>query len=46
MDSLNKAIKLHELHMEKPKTATPKSQEELMMLLKEHKKEMTNSTKK
>ena len=43
---LNKAIKLHEDHMKKPSTATPSSQEKLMKLMKEHKKEMPTPRKK
>jgi len=39
-DKLNIAIDLHEKHMKKPYTATPESQEVLMKLLKDHKKEM------
>jgi hypothetical protein len=45
-DKLNKAIKLHKEHMKKPSTATPKSQEKLMDLMKEHKKEMVVPRKK
>lgn len=44
-DSLNKAIALHKVHMKKPKSATMKSQEEMMTLMKKHKKEMKPSSK-
>lgn len=44
--SLNKAIKLHSLHMIKPKTATIKSQEEMMTMMKKHQKEMKNKKSK
>lgn len=40
MDKLDKAIQLHREHMKNPSTATPASQEELMLLLNDHKKEM------
>lgn len=42
---LEEAIKLHQKHMDKPTTATKKSQEEMMKLLKEHKKNMEKNTK-
>ena len=38
--SLDKAIKLHEKHMKKPETATMKSQEQMMGMMKKHKEEM------
>lgn len=38
--SLNKAIKLHKKHMEKPASATMSSQKEMMNLMKAHVKEM------
>lgn len=44
--SLNKAIKLHDKHMKKPVTATMKSQEDMMGMMKKHKKEMKPKTKK
>ena len=37
---LAQAIKLHEKHMQDPKTTTPESQEELMELLYAHRDEM------
>ena len=39
-NSIKEAIVLHKLHIKKPKTATPKSQEKLMTLLKQHQKWM------
>jgi len=36
MSALTKAIKLHERHMQKPATATPASQEKMMVLMKRH----------
>lgn len=35
-DSLKKAINLHQKHMDKPKTATAKSQESMMKMMKKH----------
>ena len=35
-EPINKAIELHQQHMDDPSSATPKSQEQLMDLLKEH----------
>lgn len=40
INKLDKAIKLHEVHMTKPATATPKSQAQMMTLMKEHREEM------
>lgn len=40
IDSLDKAITLHAKHMEDPKTATMKSQEVMMQLMKKHRQEM------
>lgn len=45
-DSLKKAVNMHDKHMRKPKTATPQSQEEMMMLLKRHQGEMRAKKKK
>ena len=45
-NKLKEAIKLHEEHMKKPSTATPKSQEKLMELMKAHQKEMPVLRKK
>lgn len=39
-NALNKAVKLHKVHMKKPTTATEKSQEALMRLMQKHKQEM------
>lgn len=45
MNELDKAIKLHEEHMEKPATATAASQKKLMNLMKQHKKGMPEMKK-
>jgi len=42
---LDKAIKLHKKHMKKPETATMKSQEEMMGMMKKHKEEMNDRKK-
>ena len=39
-NSIKEAINLHQLHIDKPKTATLSSQEKLMKLLKKHQKWM------
>lgn len=44
--SLDKAISLHEKHMKKPKKVTMPSQEKLMKLMKQHKKEDARKKKK
>lgn len=44
--SLDKAIKLHDIHMKKPSTATMKSQKDMMAMLKKHKREMKGKKKK
>lgn len=46
MPSLDKAIRLHEKHMKKPATATMKSQDDMMKMMKKHKKETKPKTKK
>lgn len=43
--SLDKAIKLHDKHMKKPETATRKSQEQMMSMMKKHKEEMKGKVK-
>lgn len=43
--SLDKAIKLHDKHMKKPETATMKSQEQMMGMMKKHKEEMKGGKK-
>ncbi len=43
--SLDKAIKLHNKHMKNPETATMKSQEQMMGMMKKHKEEMKGKTK-
>lgn len=35
-DTIEKAVELHQLHMDNPDSATPKSQQQLMDLLREH----------
>jgi|SRR3990172_6221043 len=44
VNSLAKAVALHEEHMRDPKTATPGSQKRLMNLLYRHKVEMGDKT--
>lgn len=44
--SNKKAIKLHQKHMDEPKTATMKSQKEMMNMMKRHEKEMGSKKKK
>lgn len=43
---LDKAIKLHETHLSKPHSATPKSQEKMMSLMKGHKTDMAKKARK
>lgn len=43
--SLDKAIKLHGVHMKTPEKATMKSQKDMMGMMKEHKKEMPTKKK-
>jgi len=40
MPTLKKAIKLHEKHMNEPKTATPASQMKMMLQMKAHQAKM------
>lgn len=46
MNALDKAIKMHRMHLRDPKTATDKSQRDMMKLLLEHKSEMGQSSSK
>ena len=45
IQKLDEAIKLHQIHMDKPSTATESSQKKLMNLIKSAKMDMTKDMK-